>query len=306
VSALRGALRAFAARLPESFVPYLALVGESLVLSLLAADRSIIFADLDAVVIPSATLTSLFLSALFTGGGESRWSLRKGFARAVSIGVLNLPFTALLAATLLWAGSARPADVVALQGAWPWQWAAFQSPLLGFLAGLTLLCLVPRVRPAPILRTTSKLSRSANFLELSEWVHALCVTGIVSLLVLGGNRLPFSGHTLGLEVLGACVALAKSWTLLVLVLLIRWVVGNVDALLVRRPALLWLGLPAIVALLWGAVVRALPRNAVLATLETAIGPVAFSTALFALFWSALRIASNLRRSTPAFGIQPWL
>jgi NADH-quinone oxidoreductase subunit H len=306
LSTWRRLLRATLVRLPESVVPYLALVGESVVISLLAADKSVVMADLDAVVVPAATLTGLVLSAIFTGGGEARWSLRKGFARALAILVLNLPFAALLLATLLWAGTARPSEVVALQGVWPWQWAAFRSPLLGFLGLLTLLALVPRIRPAPVWGLTSKSARGSRFLELSEWVHALAVTGIVALLVLGGNRSPVSGHSLAAEVIGACAALAKSWTLLVLVLLLRWVVGSIDALLVRRVALLWLGLPAALALLSGAVVRALPPNAVLSTLEGTLGPVAFGTAIFALGWSVLRVNGSLRRSTPEFGIQPWL
>jgi hypothetical protein len=292
--------------LPDSFLPYVALVVSSVLLALLSLGKSLVVADLDLLVVPAGTLSALLLSAALSGGAEGAWSLRRGIARAFSLLLLNLPLAALVLCAAFWAGSLRPADIVGLQGPWPWQWAAFRSPVLGGLGVLSLVALVPAVRPVPALPTRARPSRAERLLDFAAWVHQLSATGVVALVVLGGFQVPLAFGSAWVLAFGALLSLAKAWLLIAGIALLRWALGAVDVVSVRRAVWLGLVLPSAGALGLSLALRNAPVGPVLGTLESTLAPVLCATLVVVMLWVGRRVARVLCLPSQDLGVQPWL
>jgi hypothetical protein len=299
-------LRALGDELPDSFLPYVALVASSVLLALLSLGKSLVVAELDLLVVPAGTLSALLLTALLSGGADGPWSLRRGVARASSLLLLNLPLGALVLCAAFWAGSLRPLDIVALQGPWPWEWAAFRSPVLGGLGLLAVASLVPAVRPVPALPTRPRPSRAQRLLDFAAWVHQLSATGVVALVVLGGFQAPPGLGSAWVLAFGALLSLAKAWALIAGIAFLRWALGAVDVVSVRRAIFLGLVLPSLFALGLSLAVRNVPVGPVLGTLESTVAPVLCATVVVLLVWVGRRVAHALCLPSQDLGVQPWL
>jgi hypothetical protein len=299
-------VRALADELPDTFLPYVALVASSALLALLSLGKSLVVAELDLLVVPAGTLSGLLLTALFSGGADGVWSFRRGLSRALALLLLNFPLAALVLGAAFWAGSLRPSDIVGLQGAWPWQWAAFRSPLLGVLGLLALVALVPAVRPAPVLPRRVELTRWQRILDLVAWVHQLSATGIIALIVFGGFQAPLSGSSTFALIVGALLSLAKAWLLIAGIALLRWALGGIDVMSVRRAVLIGLVVPSALSLAISLALRAVSVGPVLGTLESTLAPMLCATLVVLLSWVGRRVAHILVQPNPDLGVQPWL
>lgn len=303
------AARAFKAllghQLPESFLPYLALVGACAVFSLLALSRSVIWTELDALLLPAVTLSGLCVCA-FLAGDAAPWSLRSGLLRAVCVLLFNLPLALFILATASWAGSLRVSDVVGAQGPWPWQWAVCQSPVLGMLALMSLLSRVASVRASAELSRSLPNTARQRALELSAWAHTLCVTGLLALLGFGGAALPFTHVSAWAMALGVVLTLGKACGLLLFVAVLRWMFGSTDVVQSARGALLFLVLPSGLALAAGVVFAGLGRGPTFGTVAQALPATAFVTLLAISVWLGWRVFRGARTQTPELRIQSWL
>lgn len=291
-------------QLPESFLPYLAIVGFCALFSLLSLSRSVIWLELDVLLLPAASLSALAVSALLAGRG-GRWSVRGSLQQTGAVLLFNVPFALFILVTAWWAGSLRVSDVVGLQGFWPWQWAVFRNPLIGVLAATSLFSRVPSARD----RSESPLAlpnTRQRALSLSAFVHTLCVCGVLALVGLGGPALPFahgSAWALGLSVV---VTLAKASALVVAVALTRWTLGVGDLVSGLRKALVGLVLPSLGAVGAMACFSAFGTGPVWGTLAQAIPASLFSCCVLMSGWLALRIARSARNPTAELRIQSWL
>lgn len=133
------------------------------------------------------------------------WSLVK---RAV-LGVV--PVAAAWACGSALAGSIWVADVVNVQGGWPWQWAAFASPL-----GLLLVALF--VSPAFFKVERGGSAKGREVPSRREWALGLVRAGLVVAWFGGGWRLPGvdaaeQAGRLGWRAAGSFVFLLKIWAL---------------------------------------------------------------------------------------------
>lgn len=302
----RSLLVALGQKLPSSFLPYFAFIAQSGTLALFALGKGVVVAELDLLLVPAATLSALLVTALFAADGGPRWSLRAGFARMFALLLLNVPLLAFVTAIAAWAGSLRPQDVVALQGAWPWQWALFQSPALGFLGVLSVLCLVPDPRRGSVFEARPRPTRRERFLDLTSWIHALAVTSVVALGVLGGFQSPFAGGTAVSVGVGATLSFFKSWSLIFVVAALRFALGPVDALGVRRLVALWLVAPAGVVLLAWLGLRRLSTGPVLGTLASALPELLCALFCTLVTLGIYRLAQAYRAPSADLGVQPWL
>ncbi len=293
--------------LPDSFMPYLALVGVSAYLALSAIGKSIVLSTLDLFALPAATLTALLLTALITGGAHARASLRDGAGRALSLLLLNLPLIVLGFTVAWWTGGVRPTEVAAAQGPWPWQWSAFTNPAVGLLALLATLALVPTARPAPALLAAPRApTRRERALDLASWVHWLSTSGFLALVALGGQSLPWEAKSVASQAFGASLVLAKAWFLLALVGLMRSCLGGVDAALLRRPALLGFALPSLLALLLAASSPRFAAGPAAGALGHALPYAIFGALLLALLLVTRRVLKSSRAPVGESGVQPWL
>jgi hypothetical protein len=292
-----------AEQLPESVLPYLALVGASLLFSLLALFRSVIWLELDVVLVPAVTLSGLFVSAFIAGDGGS-WKLGAGLSRALTILLFNVPLVLFIGVTAWWAGSLRVSDVVALQGPWPWQWAVFQNPVLGVLALMALASQVSSARDTQ--PSTSPERPRQRALALAAFVHMLGVTGLIALLGLGGPELPLartSGWTLGA---GVVLTLTKASLLVGCVALLRWIFGSTDVVRARRGALGWLVLPSATGVGLMAMFTAIGPGPLSGTLRQALPASFFGSCLVAAAWIFGRVARAARGPSAQLRIQSWL
>ncbi len=302
-SRARALLRALSEALPHSFLPYLLLLAQSALVGLLALGVGLVAIELDLLVIPAASLSALLACAVLSGGDHRGRSLRTGLRRAGVLLLLNIPFLALLLSALVWAGSLRPSDVVALQGAWPWQWAALRNPALGVLALLSVAGLVPTPLESKVLAAPTA-PRAPRALEHVWWLHALIVTAFVEIVAFGGFHSPFSAGE-GSRVLAALLALGKSWVLVGVVVGLRWLIGPLAALSLRRVILLGLVIPSAFSLIIQAAVSLFASGPVLGTLAAALCPIACGVAIGVTALAAHRVISALHVPVEA-GVQPWL
>jgi hypothetical protein len=178
--------------------------------------------------------------------------------------------------------------------------------VLGGLGVLAVVALVPAVRPVPALPTRVPPSRRQRWLDFAAWVHQLSATGIVALVVLGGFQAPSAFGSALVLVFGALLSLAKAWTLIAGIALLRWALGSVDVVGVRRAVVLGLVLPSALALVSSLALRRIPVGPVLGTLESTLAPVLCATIVVLLLWVGRRVAQILCLPSQDLGVQPWL
>ena len=240
-----GFVRVALSELPSSPLPYFVFILDSAWLTLLAMNRTIWARELDLPVLFLGSLTALGATALVLGGREpaQRFSLLRGLRHVLLGLVFQAPVLAAMACAVLLSGSLRSDDILAAQGGWPWQWFAFASPTALGIFVLVVLGLVPVVARAPgALRAAvheaaaSPLGRQRT--TLPEWSHLILTSGVITLVFLGGPRVPglaadALGST-GLQVLGALLFQAKAIAVLSLVLSIRFATNQVRQTEVAR------------------------------------------------------------------------
>ncbi|MBN2196002.1 MAG: NADH-quinone oxidoreductase subunit H [Polyangiaceae bacterium] len=303
-------------------LPYLALLGITALFTLLAFDGVVVATEADLPLGILAGITGLVCVGLVAGGRLSgpHWSLRAGLRTALVLLGFQLPLLATLASVVVLVGSTRVRDLVLSQGAAPWEWHVFTSPASTVGVVLVLLVLTPRPVGAPraipeVDRppvSSSPTSRAARaFLVAADSGHVLLVSSLVALVLLGGYQVPGVPPTaqaanLSLQVLGAVLLAAKTWSFVSLVAALRWVVPELRHDEVT--GLAWrLVLPASfatvgIALAWG---RGIARP-LLDTLEGGFGVVLSALVLVTLVLMGGRVLRRLWRPTLQIGVNPWL
>jgi NADH-quinone oxidoreductase subunit H len=204
--------------------------GEVVVLALVAATPlapSWLVARVDVVTLFVAAAGVLVAAALATGSG-SAWQRARAAAR---VACLHLPLAAALGSVVVLTGSVRVAEVVRMQGGWPWEWVAFRSPASLVSCALLLWC--ARIDPDSLPRPPGLrgLLEIGGFQRASRpWLEAVCqahrtaMAALASALFLGGWLVPglaMSGVGVGArEGSGGAIALAaagcflaKTWAL---------------------------------------------------------------------------------------------
>jgi NADH-quinone oxidoreductase subunit H len=226
--------------------------------------------ELDAGVPFAFAVTSLALVACASARG-----FRAKIAAAVRVVSLDAPAAIALVAVVVMTGSVRLHEVVRAQGALPWEWFVFKTPM-AFLAFVTfLIVLVVQGLPeATSLGEHGALGLAAATKPvadddarpfaraIADWVHLAVLSGLAAAAFLGGWQIP------GLAP-GEATALA--WRLVGAVLLVAKTLA-VMALLVRtRRALPGMTSRAVIGLAWRVLV-----------------PLAVLSLLLTLAWEAAR------------------
>ncbi len=312
-----GFVRVALSELPSSPLPYFVFIMDSAWLTLLAMNRTIWARELDLPVLFLGSLTALGATALVLGGRQPgrRFSLLRGLRHVLLTLVFQAPVIAAMASSVLLSGSLRSDDILSAQGGWPWQWFAFASPVALGIFVLLLLGLVPVVARPPSALQAAISDAAARpgkrrRTTLPEWSHLILTSGVISLVFLGGPRLPgfASDPTAGLwlQVCGALLFQAKAVLVLGCVLVLRFASNQVCVNEVARLGVRYL-LPGAALLLVATYFWAFGSQSPL----FAAARVPLSYGLFFLCalcagHVVLRVLGQLNGERPRSAVNPWL
>ncbi|MBI3201067.1 MAG: NADH-quinone oxidoreductase subunit H [Myxococcales bacterium] len=295
-------------------LPYALFLGTSAAATTLAFGKPLVSVDLDLALIAGSSTTLLVLVALASAGWHAKghWSFRIGLKGAFAALALQLPILAALAAVVLTTGSVRIADIVNGQGATPWGWNAFRNPALFFAAGLILFASFPEAR-----RPTQHLPEAdldepgprGGLMFYVEWGHLLVVSTLVTMLFLGGWKLPVAPAAPGgvwLPALGAVLLQLKCWAVVGLVVALRWALPRVhtDQML---GVLFRYVVPGTLLVLAGSAGWASWRESpAWRAVEPVLGYVLFGLALGAALKFVRAVHAHVRATGAPMHVNPWL
>ena len=210
--------------------PYLVTCGVSAIFVMMPFGQHIVAADLDLGLLFLVASTLLVTMGLLGGGFASDWSFTGGLRTAAQLISHQISGGIAIACIVWMTGSLRIDDIVHAQGALPWQWFVFRSPITFALFVLWLATALFEGhrsvtdldgQPRPAL---SGLRRFFAF--FAEWGNVFVLCGLASILFLGGWQLPFvprlaQESSFALTALGAAWFLLKSWSLVLFVAVAR-------------------------------------------------------------------------------------
>ncbi len=305
------------AQLPTSPLPYFVFIIDSAWLTLLALNRTIWARELDLPVLFLGSLTALSATSLVVGGRESgrRFSLLRGLRAVLVTLVFQAPVLAAMACAVLLSGSLRSDDILAAQGGWPWQWFAFESPIALVVFTLLLLGLVPVLsRPSGALRAAldaGATTRRGRVTTLPEWSHLILTSGVVSLVFLGGPRVPgcvaFDPNAgVWLQLLGALLFQAKAVAVLLVVLSLRLAAGHVSLAEVAGLGVRFV-LPCALACVVATYSWAFgSQSPIFAAARVPLSCALFFFCALCAVHVVLRVMGHLAGERPRSAVNPWL
>jgi NADH-quinone oxidoreductase subunit H len=312
-----GFARLALSELPSSPLPYFVFIADSAWLTLLAMNRTIWARELDLPVLFLGSLTALCGTALVMGGREPgrRFSLLAGLRHVLLTLVFQAPVLVAMACAVLLSGSLRSDDILAAQGGWPWQWFAFSSPISLAVLVLLLLGLVPVVSRSPgalraALWDTAPVAQRQRRTTLPEWSHLILTSGVISLVFLGGPRMPGLAldPTAGawLQVVAALLFQAKAVAVISCVLLVRFATGQVRIREVASLGIRYL-MPIALALLVANYFWAFGgQSPIFAAARVPLSYGLFFLCALCVVHVVVRVAGHLAGERPRSAVNPWL
>ena len=306
-------------------VPYLQFLAVSVAFTLVAFGFPIVSEDLDLFLAMLASTTALVAIGLVLGGwrGARRWSMLSGFKSALLLLVFQFPAVGVFGAVVLTAGSSRAADLVARQGALPWEWSVFSNPLL--LLGLALLLAaavpemsrasleLPEADPRDGLATAPSNPNPASrcLMFFAEWGHIFVVAGLAAVLLLGGWNVPGidsarQAQDSRWQMLGAAILQVKCWGVVLFVRGLRWMLPRLS--LEQMSGSFWRWLAPLTVLVigltlgwsWG------QADDFVQSLQQRLSVVLFAVTLFVAVYLTFRVFANLSRKSGQLNVNPWL
>jgi NADH:ubiquinone oxidoreductase subunit H len=303
-------------------VPYFVFLGASAVFTALAVGQSLVTPGLDLICLFLLSVAANVVGSLLLGGWRARdnWSLAHGIRAAGGALLFQVPAGLGLATAFVHAGTLDAAALVSLQGAWPWNFLAFESPMLLLACVVLLGTGLPESsrRSDGVASLDSaeasgplghRVSRSLCF--FAEMLHLFVCSGLGVVVFLGGwahGADPAAATTLG-ALLGAAVLQLKTWAVVFCLLGVRWAMSHVARNDLFGFWLRWL-LPLSLGGLVLSIVyqRGLVRYALLEQARQGISLVVFLLVAALALYFAARIVRAIRSGTraTAFSLNPWL
>ncbi len=298
---------ALSSELPSGTGPYLAIALAVAAFVAVALDRSLVARELDLPIAYLVAVVTLIMARLLRRGADRASFSRRLHALAGFL-LTQLALLLALATPLVATRSVRAFDIVAMQGAAPFRYGLFQSPMALGAFFVFVAALLPRVERAPELSPTRR-RRPSTLLDLAESLHLIVCCLLGALIFLGGYRLPFvslAPSALWISGVGAAWFVFKALLLYGLLLVLRASFGRLDTSRGITLTLRWL-LPS-GALMFGlsAVWTRFAAKSPLAVVGPALGYASFAAVCLLLLLVAQRVVTDLRRGAHEPGISPWL
>lgn len=303
-------------------VPYFVFLGASALFTAIAVGQPLVAPGLDLICLFLLSVAANIVGSLLLGGWRARdtWSLARGIRAAGAALLFQVPAGLGLATAFVHAGTLDAAALVSLQGAWPWRFLAFESPMLLLACVVLLGTGLPESsrRGYGVASLDSaqaegplghRVSRSLCF--FAEMLHLFVCSGIAVVVFLGGwayGAETGSAATLG-ALLGAGVLQLKTWVVVFCLLGVRWALSHVARSDLFGFWLRWLFPLSIGGLVLSIVYqRGIVHYALFEQVRQGISLVVFLLALALVLYFAARIARALRSGSraTAFSLNPWL
>jgi NADH-quinone oxidoreductase subunit H len=230
--------------------PYLVTVGVLAAFTVLPLSPRLIGADLNIGILYVLAVTSLSVVGVLMSGwaSNSKWALFGGMRAAAQIVSYEIPTGLAILPAILLAGTLSTQGIIAAQGAEPWNWFVFHSPMmfaLFFVYFSSSLAEGSRT-PFDLPEAESELVSGYNTeysgfrfaaYFLSELIHTWVAAALAVIVFLGGWQIPgvpaptvLAARGLaafGFEVLAAAIFVAKTLCLVFVIIQLRWTLPRV-------------------------------------------------------------------------------
>ena len=219
--------------------PYVVFTAMFLAFVSIPFGANLIAADLNIGILYIMAVSSLNAIGLIMAGwgSNNKWSMLGGFRSAAQIVSYEIPSALAAVTVILLSGSLSMQDIIANQGAWPWQWHITSNPFVTvafFIMFISLLAEGNRT-PFDLPESESELVSGYNteysgirflIFFFAEWANLYVIAALLSAMFLGGWNSPFHAGfyfgTIFIEVSGAILLFMKSLFITFIIILIRW------------------------------------------------------------------------------------
>jgi NADH-quinone oxidoreductase subunit H len=230
--------------------PYLMAMGVFAGFAVLPLSYRVIGADLNIGLLYVLAVTSVSVVGVLMSGwaSNSKWALFGGIRSAAQIVSYEIPAALALLPAVLLSGTMSTQGIIMAQGAAPWDWYLFHSPMtfvLFFVYFISALAEGSRT-PFDLPEAESELVSGYNTeysgfrfaaYFTSEFANTWTTAAIGTIVFLGGWQIPFVGpetvaastgaSAVLYEGLGVLVFMAKNLALIFLIIQLRWTLPRV-------------------------------------------------------------------------------
>ncbi len=220
--------------LPATPAAYVALATVMGLLMFVGIGGTVVAREVDLCLLAVASIVGTAATALLFGVPGERGVLSR-LRRVGLVLVQAFPVAGALACAAIASGGVGVDELSRAQGALPWQWHAFRSPVLLAATLVFVLSLVPETLRGASDGASAKVSRRSlarAIPELVAWSHLVLVCGVGTLAFFGGARAtalgPSPDASLVPALVGAGVLVLKALALVLFVLGARAVIGRLD------------------------------------------------------------------------------
>lgn len=228
--------------------PYLMAIGVLSGFAVLPLSETLIGADLNIGILYVLAVTSISVVGILMSGwaSNSKWALFGGMRSAAQIVSYEIPTGMAVLPAVLLSGTMSTQGIIRAQGAAPWDWYIFHSPMmfvLFFVYFVSALAEGSRT-PFDLPEAESELVSGYNTeysgfrfaaYFLSEFANTWIAAALATIVFLGGWQcVPLSmyetatGWTfVGIQALGVLVFVAKTACLVFVIIQLRWTLPRV-------------------------------------------------------------------------------
>lgn len=227
--------------------PYLVFIGMFAAFVTVPFTSKVIVSNLNVGIFYLLAVTSLVTVGIIMSGWSSnnKWSLLGGMRSAAQIVSYEIPTGVGILVIVLLAGSLSFQEIIAAQGAYPWQWFLFHSPftvLTFFIVFISSLAEGNRA-PFDLPEAESELVSGYNteysgmrfvFFFFAEWANLYLIAAVATSLFLGGWQIPTAvaewaaaRHVVLVHLLQFATFFLKASVIVFTVIWIRWTLPRV-------------------------------------------------------------------------------
>jgi NADH-quinone oxidoreductase subunit H len=236
--------------------PYFVLVGFALTFVALPFGESLIAANLDVGIFYMISVTALVVVGILLAGwsSNSKWSLFGGMRSAAQVISYEIPAGIALMVPVLMAGTLSMQGIIRAQGAWPWQWFVFASPVAPIAFVIFFISQLAEGNRTPFDLPEAESELVAGYLSeyssfrfalyfLVEFGNLWVMAAVAVTLFLGGWQVPFAGPEVfeaakgtgpfpglawwALQVVSMVVFAVKTLMVLNLIVWVRWTLPRI-------------------------------------------------------------------------------
>ncbi|MBI2081955.1 MAG: NADH-quinone oxidoreductase subunit NuoH [Deltaproteobacteria bacterium] len=183
--------------------PYLVFIGMFVAFVVVPFSSKLIIADLNIGIFYLIAVTSIVTVGIMMSGWASnnKYSLLGGMRSAAQIVSYEIPTGLAILVIVLLSGSLSMQEIIAAQGAYPWEWFLFSNPFTAMTFFILFISALAEGNRAPfdIPEAESELVSGYSteysgmrfvFFYFEEWANIYLIAAVGTALFLGGWQIP--------------------------------------------------------------------------------------------------------------------